>query len=144
MLRERWRSGSGESSDGIPRGPGGKSAPTKTSYEPIRDFGSTMAADIVFIVNPASANGRMRRRWKTYERAFRRELGPGFAVRTTDRAGHAAHHTRAALGDGATTIVSVGRDGRRFRQDAPGPGHAGGPRSVHPGAATSDDRCGPL
>src|SRR6266705_645274 len=111
MLRERWRSGSGESSDGIPRGPGGKSAPTKTSYEPIRDFGSTMAADIVFIVHPASANGRMRRRWKTYERAFRRELGPGFAVRTTDRAGHATHHTRAALGDGATTIVSVGGDG---------------------------------
>src|SRR5881296_4686471 len=99
MVRERWRSGSGESSDGIPRGPGGKSPPTKTSYEPIRDFGSTMAADIVFIVNPASATGRMRRRWKTYERAFRRELGPGFAVRTTDRPGHATHHTRAALGD---------------------------------------------
>jgi len=70
-----------------------------------------MAADIVFIVNPASANGRMRRRWKTYERAFRRELGSRFAVRTTARPGHATHHTRAALGDGATTIVSVGGDG---------------------------------
>src|SRR2546425_2810896 len=70
-----------------------------------------MAADIVFIVNPASANGRMRRRWKTHERSFRRELGPGFVVRTTDHPGHATHHTRAALGDGATTIVSVGGDG---------------------------------
>ena len=69
-----------------------------------------MAADTVFIVNPASASGRMRRRWKTYERTFRRELGSGFAVRTTDRPGHATHHTRAALGDGATTIVSVGGD----------------------------------
>src|SRR6266705_2169231 len=111
MLRERWRSGSGESSDGIPRGPGGKSAPTKTSYEPIRDFGSTMTADIVFIVNPASANGRMRRRWKTYERAFRRDLGTAFAVRTTDHPGHAIDLTRTALGEGATTIVSVGGDG---------------------------------
>ncbi len=70
-----------------------------------------MAADIVFIVNPASAGGRMRRRWKTDERTFRRELGPGFAVRTTDHRGHAMELTRAALGEGATTIVSVGGDG---------------------------------
>src|SRR2546425_10171871 len=70
-----------------------------------------MAGDIVFIVNPASANGRMRRRWKTYERAFRRELGSRFTVRTTDLPGHATHQTRAALGEGATTIVSVGGDG---------------------------------
>jgi len=70
-----------------------------------------MAADIVFIVNPASANGRMRRRWKTYERAFRRELGATFAVRTTDHPGHAIDITQAALGEGATTIVSVGGDG---------------------------------
>src|SRR5438128_135177 len=70
-----------------------------------------MAADIVFIVNPTSANGRMRRRWKTYERAFRRELGTTFAVRPTDHPGHAIDLTEAALGDGATTIVSVGGDG---------------------------------
>jgi len=70
-----------------------------------------MAADIVFVVNPASANGRMRRRWKTYERAFRRELGSAFAVRTTDHSGHAIDLTRAALGDGASTIVCVGGDG---------------------------------
>src|SRR2546426_1737220 len=88
-----------------------RSARTKTSSAPIRDFGSTMAADIVFIVNPASANGRMRRRWKTYERAFRQELGTTFAVRTTDHPGHAIDITQAALGDGATTIVSVGGDG---------------------------------
>ena len=86
-----------------------------------------MAADIVFIVNPASANGRMRRRWKTYERAFRRELGTTFAVRTTDHPGHAIDMTRTALGEGATTIVSVGGDGTlnevvngylRHREDA--------------------------
>jgi len=86
-----------------------------------------MAADIVFIVNPASANGRMRRRWKTYERTFRRELGTTFAVRTTDHPGHAIDMTRTALGEGATTIVSVGGDGTlnevvngylRHREDA--------------------------
>ena len=70
-----------------------------------------MVADIVFIVNPASANGRMRRRWKTYERSFRRELGPGFVVRMTHHPGDATQLTRAALGEGATTIVSVGGDG---------------------------------
>src|SRR5438093_2377 len=70
-----------------------------------------MVADIIFIVNPASANGKMRRRWKTYERAFRRDLGTAFAVRTTDHPGHAIDLTRAALGEGATTIVSVGGDG---------------------------------
>jgi hypothetical protein len=47
----------------------------RISLGPIKGFGSTMAAEIVFIVNPASANGRMRGRWKAYERAFRRELG---------------------------------------------------------------------
>jgi YegS/Rv2252/BmrU family lipid kinase len=83
----------------------------KTLSGPIRLFGSSMAADIVFIVNPASANGRMRRRWKTYERAFRRELGTAFEVRTTDHSGHAIDLTRAALGEGTTTIVSVGGDG---------------------------------
>src|SRR5207247_11238682 len=31
--------------------------------------------------------------------------------RTPGRPGHATHATRAALGDGATTIVSVGGDG---------------------------------
>lgn len=83
----------------------------KTSCAPIGNFGSTMAAEIVFIVNPASSNGRMRRRWKTYERAFRRELGTTFAVRTTDHPGHAIDMTRTALGEGATTIVSAGGDG---------------------------------
>jgi len=70
-----------------------------------------MTADIVFIVNPASANGRMRRRWKAYERAFRRELGTTFAVRTTDHPGHAVDITQTTLREGATTIVSVGGDG---------------------------------
>ena len=69
-----------------------------------------MAADIVFVVNPASANGRTRRRWGDLERSFRTRLGT-FDVRTTERPGHARELTRTALAGGASTIVSVGGDG---------------------------------
>lgn len=70
-----------------------------------------MVADIVFIVNPASANGRTRRRWPELERTFRTSLGSPFDVRLTERPGHATELTRTALAGGATTIVSVGGDG---------------------------------
>jgi diacylglycerol kinase (ATP) len=70
-----------------------------------------MGADIAFIVNPASANGRTRRRWRDQEPAFRAALGASFEVHMTDHPGHAAELTRAALAGGASTIVSVGGDG---------------------------------
>ena len=70
-----------------------------------------MAADLVFVVNPASDNGRTRRRWRSYERSFRRSLGSGFEVLMTQRPGHATEITAAALLAGARTVVSVGGDG---------------------------------
>lgn len=70
-----------------------------------------MAADIVFVVNPASANGRTRRRWRDLERSLRTRLGNAFDVRKTERPGHARELTRSALAGGASTIVSVGGDG---------------------------------
>lgn len=70
-----------------------------------------MTAEIVFVVNPASSNGRTRRRWPDYERAFRKSLGSIFEVRMTERIGHATELARFALQQGASTIVSVGGDG---------------------------------
>ena len=70
-----------------------------------------MAADIVFVVNPASANGRTRRRWRDLELSLRARLGNTFDVRKTERPGHARELARAALAVGASTIVSVGGDG---------------------------------
>ena len=70
-----------------------------------------MAADIVFVVNPASGNGRTRRRWRDLEHSLRSRLGNSFDVRMTERPGHARELTRTALAVGASTIVSVGGDG---------------------------------
>ncbi|MGI0149630.1 MAG: diacylglycerol/lipid kinase family protein, partial [Thermoplasmata archaeon] len=70
-----------------------------------------MAGDIVFIVNPASANGRTRRRWPELERSFRVGLRNPFDVQMTEHRGHATELTRAALAGGASTVVSVGGDG---------------------------------
>ncbi len=70
-----------------------------------------MTAEIVFIVNPVSGNGRTGRHWRTYESFFRRHLGEGFEVRKTQGPWHAAELTKAAVVQGATTIVSVGGDG---------------------------------
>ncbi len=70
-----------------------------------------MTADIVFIVNPVSGNGRTGRHWRTYEAYFRRHLGESFGVRMTERPGHAAALAKDAVTQGATTVVSVGGDG---------------------------------
>ncbi|OGS59970.1 MAG: hypothetical protein A3K59_11035 [Euryarchaeota archaeon RBG_19FT_COMBO_69_17] len=70
-----------------------------------------MAPDLVFVVNPASANGRTGRRWRSHERAFREALGRGFDVRMTARPGHATDLAREAVQGGATTVVAVGGDG---------------------------------
>ncbi len=70
-----------------------------------------MAADLVFIVNPISGNGRTGRHWRAYEAYFRRHLGDAFVVRKTERRGHAAELAKAAVTNGASTVVSVGGDG---------------------------------
>ena len=70
-----------------------------------------MTAEIVFIVNPASGNGRTGRRWRTYESYFRRQLSSTIEVRLTQRSWHAAALAKQAIADGATTVVSVGGDG---------------------------------
>ena len=70
-----------------------------------------MAADVVFIVNPASANGRTRRRWPGHETVFRRILGDRMDVRMTLRPGHAADLARSAVQAGTATVVVVGGDG---------------------------------
>jgi YegS/Rv2252/BmrU family lipid kinase len=70
-----------------------------------------MAADLVFIVNPKSANGRTRRQWGTFEGSLRASLGKDFEVVMTERRGHATSLATAALLGGANTVVSVGGDG---------------------------------
>lgn len=70
-----------------------------------------MTADVVFVVNPASGNGRTGRHWSRYEAFLRRHLPGGFEVRTTERPRHATELTKDALVHGATTVVSVGGDG---------------------------------
>ena len=70
-----------------------------------------MVADTVFIVNPASANGRTRRRWRSHERSVRSVLGSDFETRFTEAPLHATPLARTAVQEGATTIVSVGGDG---------------------------------
>ena len=70
-----------------------------------------MAAEATFIVNPAAANGRMRRWWREREPAYRTALGSAFEAVATESPGHASPLTRAALARGARTIVAVGGDG---------------------------------
>lgn len=70
-----------------------------------------MTSEIVFVVNPAAGAGRVRRRWRTYERAIERTIGHVLDVRCTTRSGEGTHLARSAVEDGATTIVSVGGDG---------------------------------
>ncbi len=70
-----------------------------------------MTADTVFIVNPVSGNGRTGRHWHAFESYFRRHLGDAFEVRMTQRPWHAAELTKAAVVQGAETVVSVGGDG---------------------------------
>ena len=70
-----------------------------------------MVADTVFIVNPASGNGRTGRRWPGYEAYFRRHLDAAIEVRITERPWHAAGLAKDAAVNGASTVVSVGGDG---------------------------------
>lgn len=65
---------------------------------------------VVFVVNPASANGSTRRRWPEIAR---RAAGIGLTgeTRFSERPGHAADLAQQAANDGARLIVAVGGDG---------------------------------
>jgi diacylglycerol kinase (ATP) len=67
-------------------------------------------ADVVFVVNPASANGSTRRRWP--EIAHRAaELGLTGETYLSERQGHARELARRAAEEGARLVVAVGGDG---------------------------------
>ena len=64
----------------------------------------------LFIVNPASANGRTDREWRIIEKDLYR-TGHHFVVRRTTRPLEAIDLTRNAIMDGYERIISVGGDG---------------------------------
>jgi YegS/Rv2252/BmrU family lipid kinase len=68
-------------------------------------------AELGFIVNPASRNGRTRRLWPRLRRTFGERLDVPFDVHVTERPGHATDLARAAIRDGTRTLVAVGGDG---------------------------------
>jgi len=65
---------------------------------------------VVFVVNPASANGSTRRRWPEIARQAA-ELGLSGRSLLSERPGQIADHARSASEDGATLVVAVGGDG---------------------------------
>jgi diacylglycerol kinase (ATP) len=68
------------------------------------------AGGVVFVVNPASANGSTRRRWP--EIAHRAaELGLAGETLMSERRGHAGELARRAAEEGARLVVAVGGDG---------------------------------
>ena len=68
---------------------------------------------VVFVVNPASANGSTGRRWPEIARRAATAGLEGDALIST-RAGEVADLTAQAAGDGARLIVAVGGDGTVF------------------------------
>ena len=62
------------------------------------------------IVNPASARGKMRERWRAIGATLRAE-NFAFDYVFTERQGHAIELTRAALDAGCDLVVAVGGDG---------------------------------
>jgi diacylglycerol kinase (ATP) len=67
-------------------------------------------AGIVFVVNPASANGSTRRRWPEIARRAA-DLGLIGETLFSERPGHAADLAERAAADGAALVVAVGGDG---------------------------------
>ena len=67
-------------------------------------------AGIVFVVNPASANGSTRRRWPEIARRAA-DLGLISETLFSERPGHAADLAERAAADGAALVVAVGGDG---------------------------------
>jgi len=66
--------------------------------------------DTLFIVNPHSANGRAGKKWLAIE-TLASSMLEGFAVRHTERVGHASALAGAAVREGFRKIVCVGGDG---------------------------------
>jgi diacylglycerol kinase (ATP) len=66
--------------------------------------------DVVFIVNPASSNGRTGRRWPGVS-ARLGAMGLEHVTRTTEGVGHATELCAAAVAGGAASVVAVGGDG---------------------------------
>ena len=66
--------------------------------------------EVVFVVNPASANGSTRRRWPEIARQAA-ELGLSGRSLLSERPGQIAELARSASEDGATLVVAVGGDG---------------------------------
>jgi YegS/Rv2252/BmrU family lipid kinase len=64
----------------------------------------------VVVVNPRSQNGSLGRRWPDVARVLERELG-AFEHVTTAGPRDATRLARAALDDGADTVVAIGGDG---------------------------------
>lgn len=64
----------------------------------------------MFVVNPASANGRTRKTWTQLEK-FLKQNYITFAVSMTSRPWEAIELTRKALRDGYEHIIAVGGDG---------------------------------
>lgn len=67
-------------------------------------------AGVVFVVNPASANGSTRRRWPEIARRAA-DLGLIGETLFSERPGHAADLAERAAADGARLVVAVGGDG---------------------------------
>ncbi|HTR33211.1 MAG TPA: diacylglycerol kinase family protein [Gaiellaceae bacterium] len=71
---------------------------------------SRSATDTVFLVNPASDNGKTGKRWP--ELAHRAErLGLAGETRFSERPGHLIELAREAVDEGAGLVVAVGGDG---------------------------------
>ena len=80
---------------------------------------------VVFVVNPASANGSTRRRWPEIAR-LAAERGLGGETLFSERPGHAADLAHRAAQDGARLVVAVGGDGTVQGRERP---HARGGRA---------------
>jgi len=65
---------------------------------------------VMVIANPASSNGRTRRRWAEIERHLREE-GISYDYVFTGVSGDAIHLTRSALQKGYNDILAIGGDG---------------------------------
>ena len=69
-----------------------------------------MAGDVVFVVNPASANGSTRRRWPEIAH-LAAEAGLVGPALLSEGPGQIADLARRACEDGAQLVVAVGGDG---------------------------------